>query len=319
MNNSDLFATFLFSLSVTTPIFLMVALGSVLRRVGLIDETFINTASRLVFSVGLPVLLFFSNATADFGSATDGRILIAVVAGAVLIFVLSLATADWFVRDKRDRGVLTQAAFRGNLVIIGLAYCANAYGESGVAMAALPLAVTIVLYNVLSVVALNRDLDQERGLHGVFVGIVRNPLIIGILAGLLYGAVAPPIAEPIRRAGNYLGEMTLPLALLCVGGSLDLKSLGQMGGGALAANCWKLILSPLVAVALALVLGLEGEAVAVVFLLAASPTATASFVMVRAMGGNAALAATMIVQTTLFGLITVTLGLWLVEAFLPAL
>lgn len=319
MNNSDLLSTFLFSLSVTTPIFLMVALGAVLRRLGLIDETFINTASRLVFSVGLPVLLFFSNATADFGSATDGRILIAVVAGAVLIFLLSLASADWFVRDKRDRGVLTQAAFRGNLVIIGLAYCANAYGESGVAMAALPLAVTIVLYNVLSVVALNRDLDNERGLHGVFVGIVRNPLIIGIVAGLVYGALAPPIAEPIRRAGNYLGEMTLPLALLCVGGSLDLKSLGQMGGGALAANCWKLIISPLVAVALALALGLKGEAVAVVFLLAASPTATASFVMVRAMGGNAALAATMIVQTTLFGLITVTLGLWLVEAFLPVL
>ncbi|WP_027329585.1 AEC family transporter [Marinimicrobium agarilyticum] len=319
MNNSDLLSTFLFSLSVTTPIFLMVALGSVLRRLGLIDEAFINTASRLVFSVGLPVLLFFSNATADFGAATDGRILVAVVAGAVLIFTLSLATADWFVQDKRDRGVLTQAAFRGNLVIIGLAYCANAYGESGVAMAALPLAVTIVLYNVLSVVALNRDLDSERGLHGVFVGIVRNPLIIGIVAGLVYGALAPPIAEPIRRAGNYLGEMTLPLALLCVGGSLDLKSLGQIGGGALAANCWKLIISPLVAVALALLLGLQGEAVAVVFLLAASPTATASFVMVRAMGGNAALAATMIVQTTLFGLITVTLGLWLVEAFLPTL
>ena len=126
MNDSNLLSTFIFSVSVSTPIFLMIALGAVLRRVGLIDEAFINTASRLVFSVGLPVLLFFSNATADFGSATDGRIMIAVVTGALLVFILSFATAGWFVRDKEDRGVLTQAAFRGNLIIIGLAYCANA-------------------------------------------------------------------------------------------------------------------------------------------------------------------------------------------------
>ncbi|WP_020209164.1 AEC family transporter [Gilvimarinus chinensis] len=319
MNDSNLLSTFIFSVSVSAPIFLMIALGAVLRRVGLIDEAFINTASRLVFSVGLPVLLFFSNARADFGSATDGRIMIAVVIGALLVFALSFATAGWFVRDKKDRGVLAQAAFRGNLIIIGLAYCANAYGEKGIAMAALPLAVTIVLYNVLSVVALNRDLDSGRGYGGVFAAIARNPLIIGIVAGLIYGAWGPPIAEPVRRAGGYLGDMSLPLALLCVGGTLSLKSLGQMGGGVLAASCWKLLVSPVIAVALALLLGLKGDAVGVVFLLAAAPTATVSFVMVRGMGGNAALAATMIVQTTLFGLVSLTIGLWLVEAFVPAL
>ncbi|UZJ44844.1 AEC family transporter [Marinimicrobium sp. C6131] len=314
MDSTNLLSTFLFSLSVTTPIFLMVILGATLRRIGMIDETFINTASRLVFAVGLPVLLFFSSATTDFGATADGRILFAVVAGAVIIFLLSLLTADGFVRDRRDRGVLAQAAFRGNLVIIGLAYCANAYGESGVAMAALPIAITIVLYNVLSVIALNRDLDSRRGMRGVFSGVVRNPLIIGIVAGLFYGWIQGPMPEPAQRAGRYLGEMSLPLALLCVGGALDLKSLRQVGGGALAATTWKLIVSPLVGVLLALALGLDGQALAVVFLLAASPTATASFVMVRAMGGNASLAATMIVQSTVFGLVTVTLGLWVLQA-----
>ncbi|MGD8174596.1 AEC family transporter [Marinimicrobium sp. ARAG 43.8] len=315
MASNDLLSTFLFSLSVTTPIFFMVALGALARRVGLIDEGFINSASRLVFTIGLPVLLFVSNATADFGSATDGRILTAVIVGAMIIFLLSLATADWFVRDRRDRGVLTQASFRGNLVIIGLAYCSNAYGEHGVAMATLPLAVTIVLYNVLSVVALSRDLEHQQGMRDIFVGIARNPLIIGIVAGLAYGELAPPLPSTVQDSAHYLGDMTLPLALLCVGGSLSIKALGQVRDGALAASVWKLLISPLVAVSLALALGLQGEAVAVVFLLAASPTATASFVMVRAMGGNASLAATMIVQTTLFGLVTVTLGLWLVTAF----
>ncbi len=314
MSDTALLSTFIFSLSVTTPIFLMVALGTLLRRLGMIDEAFINTASRLVFNVGLPVLLFIGSATTDYGAAADARILLAVLGATLLIFTLSLFSAGHFVRDRRDRGVLVQAAFRGNLVIVGLAYCSNAYGESGVAMAALPIAMTILLYNVLSVYVLNRDLESGRGFHGLFRGLARNPLILGIGAGLLYGSLNLPLADPVRKAGSYLGNMSLPLALLCVGGSLKLSSLRELGGGALVASGWKLLLCPLIAVGLAVWLGLSGEALGVVFLLSAAPTATVSYVMVRGLGGNAQLAANMVVQSTLFGLVTVTLGLWLLQA-----
>lgn len=316
MDDADLVGTFIFSVSVTAPIVLMVALGALLRRLGMIDEAFINTASRLVFTVGLPVLLFMASATTDYGAAADARVLVAVVGATFLIFALSLLTAGGFTANRKDRGVLIQAAFRGNLVIIGLAYCANAYGESGVALAALPIAVTILLYNVLSVYVLNRDLEDKRGFKGMFRGLATNPLIIGILAGLAYAWTGLPLPAPAQKAGNYLGEMSLPLALLCVGGSLQLKSLRKLDKSTLAASAWKLLLSPLVAVMLALWLGLEGEALGVVLLLSAAPTATVSFVMVRALNGNAELAANMVVQSTLFGLVTVTLALWLLQILL---
>lgn len=313
MDKADLLGTFLFSLSVTAPIVLMVALGALTRRLGVIDEAFINTASRLVFTVGLPVLLFFASATTDYRAAADMGLLLAVVGATLVIFTGSLITANGFVSDQRDRGVLVQAAFRGNLVIIGLAYCANAYGESAVALAALPIAVTILLYNILSVYVLNRDLEGKSGFKGVFRGLITNPLIIGIIAGLAYAWTGLAMPATAQKAGNYLGNMSLPLALLCVGGSLQLKSLRVLNKSTLAASGWKLLLSPLIAVILALWLGLEGEALGVVFLLAAAPTATVSFVMVRALGGNAQLAANMVVQSTLFGLVTVTLGLWLLQ------
>lgn len=312
MNSTGLISTFIFSVSVTTPIFLMVALGAVLRRVGMIDEAFINTASRLVFTLGLPVLLFIASATTDYGATADARTVLSVVGACILVFILSFFTADWFVA-KQERGILIQAAFRGNLVIIGLAYCANAYGESGVAMAALPIAVTILIYNVLSVYVLNRDLKSQSGFQGLFQGLITNPLIIGIAAGLIYGGLGLSLPDPVHRAGNYLGNMSLPLALLCVGGSLQLSALRRLGGGTLAASAWKLLLSPLIGVGLALWLGLSGEALGVVFLLSAAPTATVSFVMVRALHGNAQLAANMVVQSTLFGLVTITLGLWLLQ------
>jgi malonate transporter len=111
----------------------------------------------------------------------------------------------------------------------------------------------------------------------------------------------------------------LPLALICIGGALDL-SMGKgmtkskrMNPATLSATLWKLVISPLLACGIAVTLGVRGESLAILFMLAASPSATVSFVMVQAMKGNATLAANIVVQTTLWSLASVTLGLWLLD------
>ena len=315
MSDASAINTFSFAFSVTAPIFLMVLIGMALKRLRMITEEFIDTASKLVFNLGLPTLLFTSSATTDFSRLADMNLLVAMSLMTLTVFTLTQLTARWHVQQTRDEGVFVQGAFRGNLVITGLAFCANAYGEQGLAIAALPVAMTVVLYNLLSVYTLNRSLNQGNGKtwHKTWRGILRNPLILAIVAGFAFNGLGVGLPRVILDSANYLGQMVLPLALICIGGALDLKQLRRIDQAAFMATLWKLILSPLLACAIAIGLGTRGESLAIIFLLAASPSATVSFVMVQAMGGNGKLAANIIVQTTLMAMISVTAGLWLLQ------
>lgn len=311
---SNALTTFSFALSITAPIFVVLLLGNLLKKYQIIDQAFVSGGSRLVYNLGLPVMLFISSAKVNFSSTAHPASLLAFCLMTLLVFGLSLLTARWFVRDKADTGVLVQGAFRGNLVILGLAFCANAYGEQGLALASLPVAITVVLYNLLSVYVLNLSLGQNQSsIKQTVKDIARNPLILAIAAGLVFNFSGLIIPQVLLSSGNYLSQMVLPLALLCIGASLDISRLFKLDTACLAALGWKLVVSPLLACALGIFWGLRGDALAILFLLAASPTATVSFVMVQALKGNATLAAEIVAQTTLWSLFTVTGGLWLLQ------
>ncbi len=306
--------TFFFAFQITAPVFVMLFLGLWLKNRSMINDGFIKTSSQLVYSLGLPVMLFITCATTDTSHATDWGLLIAFAAMTGLVFIGSLFTAHWHCSDKRDEGVFIQGAFRGNLVILGLAFCANAYGEKGLALASLPVAMTVIAYNVLSVYVLNRSLnDSGASLKPTLIGIAKNPLIIAIALGFLVNACKLTLPKVTLDSGKYLSQMVLPLALICIGGSLGATRLTQIDSATLGACVWKLILSPLIACALAIALGLRGDKLSILFLLAASPSATISFVMVQAMNGNAQLAARIVAHTTIWSLFSVTVGLWLLE------
>lgn len=306
--------TFLFAFNITAPIFVMLFLGIWLKKRSMINDDFIKSASQLVYNIGLPVMLFITSANTELAHISDWNLLIAFALMTALVFIGSLLSAHWHCKEPRDEGVFIQGAFRGNLVILGLAFCANAYGEKGLALASLPVAMTVVLYNVLSVYVLNRSLHHARGaLVPTLMGIAKNPLIIAIFAGFTVNAISIELPAVLMDSGKYLSQMVLPLALICIGGSLSVRRLAHIDSATLGACLWKLVLSPIIACAIAIGLGVRGDALAVLFLLAASPTATISFVMVQAMKGNGELAANIVAQSTLWSLVTVTLGLWILQ------
>ncbi|HAT1685467.1 TPA: AEC family transporter, partial [Klebsiella oxytoca] len=141
-----------FAFSVTVPNLLMLMLGVLLRRLSLIDDGFCDSATRLIFSLSLPCLLFFSIAT--YSPSPAGHLTFALYGGlaTVVSFLLLEVIASWLVKNPRERGIFVQGGFRANTAIVGLAYCASAYGNQGVAIASLYMAITVILFNVLSVV-----------------------------------------------------------------------------------------------------------------------------------------------------------------------
>lgn len=299
---------FLFALGITAPIFMVLFLGMLLAWRNWLSDEFIRVANQLIYKIGLPMMLFTSCATSHIVWGDNQGLIIAFAVMTLLVFIGSWCSAV-LLKQGNDIGTLVQGSFRGNLVILGLAFTANAYGDRGLAMATLPVAFTVVIYNILSVYIL----DRSQRLSATLKGVATNPLIIAIALGWIYNASHLPLPSILKNSAGYITQMVLPLALLCIGGSLSWQRLVNFDGAALSANLWKLILSPLIACSLGIAFGVKGEALIILFLLASAPTATVSYVMAATLGGNGKLAAAIIAQTTVISLFTITAGLMLLS------
>ncbi|GEA59811.1 AEC family transporter [Vibrio comitans] len=306
-----LFDQLAFSISVTGPICLILVMGVVLKKVAIINDAFIESASNLVFKVTLPTMLFLSLVEADHDFATSASLVGFSVGSNVLFFAFCTALVGILLKGNNDSGVVVQGAFRANTGIIALAYVANMYGTEGLATAAIYVAATTLLYNVLAVISLTPKGAQTgaSALKTMTKSITSNPLIISIMAGFAYSFIGLPVPKVASDAGHYFASMTLPLALLCTGGSLNLNSLKHETMPTWIATTLKLIAAPIVSCLLAYVLGFRGEALGIIFFMTASPTAAASYVMARSMGGNSTLAANIIALTTILSVVTTTIGL----------
>ena len=149
--HSDFITYFLFAFSITGPIFILVFLGIVLKNLNILSEDFADKASKLVYMVALPALLFFSLAQTDIQEIFVGKVIILAGVVTFLVFILASLIAPYAVQQKRDIGVFVQGAFRGNLAIIGLAFCELAYGDLGVAKASILISLLTLFYNILSI------------------------------------------------------------------------------------------------------------------------------------------------------------------------
>lgn len=300
---------------VSLPTFGWVVVGAFVAKLGWLSQALNDKISRLSFRYGLPLMLFAGAVGVDYSDAMTATYLLAGVLATLLVTLTSWFYSSWRQHATREQGIFVQGAFRSNLAIMGVALCISAYGERGAQLAALAVAVMTSLYNVLAVVVLNRSLGTGASIGDAFLGVLRNPLIIGIAAGAAVSLSGIPVPAIVQPASVWLSAFFLPLMLICIGGAMKLSELRDSGPLAWESTFWRLVVSPLITVVLALLLGVRGEALGVLFLLVATPTAASGYIMVVAARGNGVLAANIIVLTTVFSAITLTVGLFLLSMF----
>lgn len=303
-------AIFLQTLETTLPVFAMVFIGLGLRRVGWIDSAFINTASALVFKATLPTLVFLSIIRADLDTALNPGLLVFFLFATLASFGIAWLWSLWRVQPE-DRGVYVQGAFRGNCGIVGLALAANLYGDFGLSAGGILLGLVIISYNALSVVVLIAyQPGQSASWQKIFHDIIRNPLIISVVVAIPFAWLDVRLPTWVMTSGDYFASLTLPLALLCIGATVSLSAIRSDSKAASSSSLMKMVVLPLVCTTAAWLVGFRGAELGLMFLFFASPTAAASFVMVKALGGNDRLAANIIALTTLMASITVTVGVF---------
>ncbi|WP_409422497.1 AEC family transporter [Pseudaeromonas sp. ZJS20] len=310
-----LFGSLAFSFSVTGPICLVLFLGVLLRRLHMINDGFLEGASKLLFQISLPALLFISILKTDYEKMASPAVILYGLGATLLFFLLLEWLAGLTIAERAKRGIFVQGAYRANMGILGLAYVSNAYGAQGLASAALYVGVVTILYNILAVITLTRSLQPngQPGIRPILRGIATNPLIIAIVLALPFSLARIKLPDLLLQTGSYFADMTLPLALLCTGASLNLKALRSAARLALHAAQIRLIWIPALITLGGWALGFRPQEVGMLFLISAPPTAAASYMMVRAMGGDSALAANIIALTTVGSLITTSIGVTLLN------
>lgn len=306
-------ALFYAALTVSLPTFGWVVLGVALARLGVLPEALRERLAHFAFVFGLPLMLFCGAARVDYSALGSAHYLLAGVLSTFVVLAVSWLYSHWRRHPRALSGIFVQAAYRSNLAIVGVALTYSAYGQRGPVLAALPIALMTVLYNMLAVWVLNVTLGASARLRDVVLGIVRNPLIIGISAGVLLSVSGWPQPAGLARLGAALSTFFLPLVLVCIGAAMNLSQLYRAGALAWEASIWRLCVAPLLVVLIALSLGVRDEPLGVLFLITASPVAASSHVMVVAARGDGTLAANIIVLTTLLSLFTITVGFFLLS------
>lgn len=298
-------------LEIVLPVFLVIALGYTIRRLGLVNGDFFLQVNRLVYYVCLPLLLVYKIAGADFSSSFNFRLVIAASAAVACCFGIAYLYGKWRTFPAPVHGAFCQGSFRGNLAYIGLAIIFNAYGDSGLSRAGILLGFLVPVLNFFAILALVLPQQQQRiRYREIGKQIITNPLIMASLAGILWSFFQLPMPVILDRTLNIATGMTLPLALLSIGGGFSLAKLQGDIWKATLATAIKLIVLPLVTALFMLLLNISGLDFAIGLLMAGAPTAVTTYIMACQMGADGELAGTIVMLATVCSLVSYTMILF---------
>jgi malonate transporter and related proteins len=294
------------------PVFLLIVLGVVLRRTLMRLDTQWHGLERLTYYVLFPMLLIQSLVKADLG-----KVPVAGVGGALLLSALAMSLLCLALRPALARlnidGPAFSSIFQGATrwqTYVALSVSANLFGDVGLALASVAMVAIIPLVNVFSVAVLAHYASPEkRSARAIVMTVASNPLIWACAIGLLINVIHLPLPKIWHEVADALGRSSLAIGLLVTGAGLHLEGLLRPSVSATIGVVFKLVLMPVLALALAVWFGLSGDSLAIVAICAAVPTSPSAYVLARQMGGDAPLLAQIITLQTILAAVTMPVAI----------
>lgn len=304
-------------MNATFPVFLLIVLGYLLRRLGIVGEHFVKEGNKFNFTVTLPVLLFKDLMATDIaqGFRLD-YVLFCAFATTVSFFAIWIVCRVT-VKNRVWMGEFVQASFRCSVAVMGIAFVQNMYGSSG--MAPMMIIGTVPLLNVYSVLVLTveaengQSFNKKEKIKKSVIGIVKNPIIIGIVLGILAALVHLRLPVILEKGVGYVANLATPLALICLGAGFEGKKALAKIRPTIVASVVKLLVLPAVFLPLAVWMGYRGEYMAALIIMLASPTTPSCYIMAKNMGHDGVLTSSVIVATTLLASVTLTFWIYIMK------
>ncbi len=326
---------FMFAVNAVMPIILLILLGFFLRKIGFLKEDFLKKANTFVFKVCLPCLLFVNVYKIESFGTIDWSIVLYSEIGIILMFLLGMILVKFTIKDSKKKGVILQCIFRSNFAIIGLPLAQELGGEVGASVAAILSAFSIPTFNILAVIALSiyvKEEGQKIDIKSVLKKIVTNPLIIGVVAGLIVLGIRSLI--PVNATGDLafslsqntytkflykaienVSKIGSPFALIILGGLFNFNAVAGMLKEILIGTLSRIVFVPLIVIGVAIILSkttsfINFDATVYPSLIAlfGSPVAVSSAIMAESMDNDGELAGQLVVWTSIGSIVTIFLS-----------
>ena len=303
----------IFSLNATVPVFLLMALGFLFRKLGWLDEVFASKMNQFVFLVPLPLLVFEDLASVDFQKVWNLKFVLfcffVTLASIALAGILSLL---W--KDRGIRGEFIQASYRSSAALLGIAFIQNIYGDAG--LAPLMIIGSVPLYNIMAVTTLSLfapgggKLDTAK-LIKTLKGIATNPIILGILTGMIWSLLHFPMPAILETSVNNLGKTATPLGLMAMGGALKFGKAFARPKPLIACTFLKLAGYEAVFLPIAVMLGFSHDMLVAIIIMLGSATTVSCYIMAKNMNYDGDFTSGVVMTTTLFSSFTMTIWLYI--------
>ena len=317
----------LFAVNATASIVILVAIGYLLKKLGMLGEGVAKALNKLVFRLFLPAMLFLNVYKIESLADVEFTFVWYAVGTTVLLFAVAIVAVIFFTKENSKRGPLLQATFRANYALVGIPLASSLFGEEGAIAATVLSAFLIPVFNALAVIALSVfSSDRRPSFKGILIGIVKNPLIQSIVLGFVFLGIRALFVtwgvtfrltdiEPVYKTLNSLSSVATPLALLVLGAQFELSAIPHLKKHIIFGVAARNLIAPLAGLGVAyLIGGFNGAHFATFVAVFCTPVAVSSVPMAQEMDADVSLAGQLVVWSTLFSVLSIFLASYILKA-----
>ncbi len=298
---------FLLPLTTVLPILIYMLGGITLKRMRRLSEQTTAQVNKIIFSYFFPFIMFNNIYRTDLKDLLFGKYLITILALVLLVSLLSIVLIPRYFEGKPRQGAMIQAIIRGNSILFALPVVSTISGPENVGLASLCVAVVVPVYHLICTVVLEVLRGSRIRPLSLAVSLVKNPLIIGALAGIAVKLLDIRLLPVLENLVRDVANMVTPLALIMLGADLQFSDTLRYRREIAVVSIVKLVLIPLVFVLTIKLMGFDKVGVTTAMALGAVPTAVSTYVMAIEMDADGALAGQIVATTSVLSILTVFL------------
>jgi len=300
---------FVLSFNSVAPFFLIMFFGWLAVRLKLVGNPFLSGLNKLAFTCFFPATLFLSIYQADLSYAFDPALIGYFVTISVSFYLLSWGIGAKFLK-KQQLAVFVQAANRSNYVVLAMAVIVFLLGDYALPKTALMVPFVVTVNNIMTtliftVTGMDTKVSGFARIKGVLWGIIKVPMVIAVLIGLFANVIGLSLPIAIDRSISLVADMAAPAILMAIGGVLSVEKVRRHFKLAAVTMVVKNMILPIGFIVPAVLLGFRGIELAILSMVALSPTGSMTYAVAVEMGGDSDLAASCLVFSNVAAIFTI--------------
>lgn len=305
----------IFVLNAVLPVFLLIGIGLFLKQKGQISSTFVKEASGITFNIALPVVLFQSMARADFSKILAPKLIAMTIIIPILVWAILWVFGAMVIKDKAKLSAFVHGSFNVNFAILSLPICQNLFGPVAYQIGSLILCADTPVVSILAAILLTvcNHKGEKINFFRVLWGVVKNPFIIASILGILWNISHISMPVFMDKTLTYLSAIAVPLALITIGGSMDVSHIKNAFHISMAATIIKTIITPIIFIPIGIFMGIKGYQLGILFVYCSAPAAVSSYIMSAGMGADADIASNIVVYSTILSGLIIVAGTFLLK------